>query len=274
MINNEVISSRKNRTLAMSNAFTVAKRNHVLSLDSQKMEAWLISQINPTDEGFKVYRIEADQIRDVLGGSKNYAYEKMAIVCSELTNYGVKIKDGDTDIYYALVSKAVHHAKEGWCEMSIHPELKPHLLQLKKSGHFTQMELLVVLMFKKHYSYGLYKILKSRLHRGKTRFAFELELIVLKEILGCAGKYENFFDFNKKVLMPTQKEFQDKADIVFSYSPERKVRKKVISISITVTRKKKLPEYLVPLNNETRIDENDFDISMYTKDLNAKAGLN
>ncbi len=263
----DIIRIPKNKNkLSMSNLFATAYKDKTLSVHAQKLEAWLISQIQPEDEDFKVYRIEAKQLQYMFNLSPRNALKRLDEITDELLQYIIRIKEDDKRIKYTLLSESVYHTGEGWCEVSIHHRLKPHLLKLKESGNFTQLELQIVLSFQSYHSYPIYKLLKSRLHKGSKSHSFVIELAELKEIIGCVGKYEQYYELQRNILKPVQREFAEKADINFNYEVQSNVKRKVISIKINITRKSKLPQRLIKAQKEDiRIEkqqsQNNFDIS-------------
>ena len=270
--------SSKSTYLAISNQFATAKNIKLLSRDAQKMEAWLISQIRPRDTDFKPYRITADQIASLFGVSKNYSYQKLNLISNELLTHIIHIKEGKLYNKYGLISKSSYHTGEGWCEMSIHPDLEPHLLNLKKNGRFAILELFISWSFKCVYSYPIYKYLKSFLHEGQDSYQIEIKVDNLKQIIGCPQRYPNYSNFNIRVLNPVKEEFDQKADIIFEYNPSEKDKKKVISIIITISRKEILPKMLQDISDindlkPTDLDEKNISLELLSQKLK-KLGWN
>ncbi len=271
------VISKKSSYLAISNKFATAKNQKLLSRDAQKLEAWLISQIRPRDKEFHSYRIEASQLRELCNVSKSYSYAKLNRISDELLTHVVYIKEDNRLKKYGLISSSEYHIGEGWCEMSIHPDLKPHMLNLKASSRFAILELFISWSFVGVYSYPLYKYLKSFIHAGNDSYQIEIMLDDLKGSLGCLNKYENFSNFKKKVLEPTKEEFEEKADIYFVYEPAKKNKKKVISIIFVIKRKPKLPSNLQDIvdienNNKNIIDVEHQQIPLHFKS-NSELGL-
>jgi plasmid replication initiation protein len=245
--------------IAISNSYAAAKNQKLLSRDAQKLEAWLISQIRPRDKAFMPYRISAEQITDLFEVTKNYSYQKLNNVSNELLTHIIHIKEDNIYKKYGLISSSAYHSGEGWCEMSIHPDLEPHLLNLKSGGKFAVLELFVSWSFKCIYSYPLYKYLKSFLHNGQDYYVIEVKIDFLKQIIGCHKKYPNYSNFNARVLNAVKNEFKEKADILFTYTPSVKVRKKVIAVNIEISRKEKLPTNLQDLSDIPGFKNTDLD---------------
>jgi len=245
----KIPKANANAYLAISNKFATAKNHKLLSREAQKLEAWLLSQIRPRDQGFDTYKITASQIVDLFGIRKDYAYKKLNRVSDELLTHIIYIKDGKLERKYGLISSATYHTGEGWCEMSIHPDLEPHLLNLRTKGNFAILELLVSWSFTGIYSYPLYKYLKAFLHKDSDRFDISISVDELKKVLGCFEKYANFSNFCQRVLNPVKEEFIEKADINFNFEVAGRKKKKVISLDIFIFRQEKLPKKLQELSD-------------------------
>jgi plasmid replication initiation protein len=242
-----------NKNFAISNIFALALNKKTLSRPAQRIEAWLISQISPTDKAFVKYRITAKDAAKVLRISQNSSYETLIKVSEELLGHVIKIVEGKQYKQYSLISSSSYHQGEGWCEIKIDPELKPYFLELQKAGGFTLLEFNITQSFKKNYTYPLYKMLKSYLHKNINDFVFDIDVLKLKEILGCSDKYNNYSNFKKSVLETSRIEIVNTSDISFEYTPKKKQWKKVISLTFHIYRKNTKP--IIDANySESKID--------------------
>lgn len=231
-----VLITKEYGKIAMSNMFAIALHEKPLSRAAQRVEAWLISQIKQNDKAFTKYRIPANIAAEILKQSQNSSYETLNEVATELLKHVIKIKEGKKHKQYSLISSSEYHSGEGWCEISIHPDLKPYLLELKNSGGFTVLDFDIAQSFEKQFSYPLYKILKSYLHKNINDYVIDMEIDILKSMLGCSKSYNNYANFRIDLLDPIKKEIKKKSDISFEYESSKKLKKRVISLKFFIHR--------------------------------------
>jgi hypothetical protein len=109
--------------------------------------------------------------------------------------------------------------KTGKFTFSISPEMQPYLLELK--GAFTQYRLVDVYQFRSANTWKLYENLAQ--WRNAGRWAVDLDQLRYK--LGVAGKYPDWYVFNREVITPAVKEINSLSDLQVEYHQEKQGRR-------------------------------------------------
>ena len=186
--------------------------------------------IHKDDVDFKIYRIAVVDFVKLLEISDKDFYRKVKVWSRKLVSSLLIFKgDGENELQITWLSSAEYKASEGVVELEFSPKLKPFLLQLKT--HFTPYELENIIRLKRTYSIRIYELLKQYQSIGKRRFILE----DLRKILTLYdGEYKGFKSFKRWVLLPAQKELEEKTDISFTWNEEKKWRD-VIAIEFIIT---------------------------------------
>ena len=205
---------------AMSEKSLVVQHNKIiearykLSVGEQRLIKVLVSMIEPYDEAFKVYRISIIDLVKLLGVSDKDFYAKVKVWSRKLVSSLLVFKgDGENELQLTWLSSAEYKESEGVVELEFSPKLKPFLLQLKK--HFTVYELENIIRLKRMYSIRIYELLKQYQNIGRRRFTIdELRKILMLD----DGEYKGYKNFKRWVLLPDQKELEEKTDISFKWN--------------------------------------------------------
>lgn len=191
-----------------------------LTVNQQKVIAVMASQIAPTDEDFKPYRISVSELEVLLGVKNNSFHGELRALTKNLVERCVVIKKPRGELQVSWLSSAEYRDGEGVVELSFDPKLKPYLLQLKE--RFTSYRLAAIVQLKSTYSVRIYELLKQYENIGKRTF----ELADLRHKLGFEKhEYKRWQDLRRRVLEPAAKELPEKTDISFSYKTRKKGRK-------------------------------------------------
>lgn len=218
-----------------SNKLVEARYN--LPLGEQRLIMTMISRIQPEDEDFKPYRISVLELAEFLGVDKNSIYRECKKTTKSLLSRVLSIEEPDGLLQIGWVSSAKYMDGTGMVNLTFDPLLKPYLLQLK--SNFTSFKLNMILSFKSQYTMRIYMLLKQY-EKLKNR---EVELEPLREILGIGkDQYGLYSDFRKRILLSSQKELSEKADISFEFD-EIKYGRRVGAIRFNIITKK-LPKAL------------------------------
>ena len=121
----------------------IQKSRFSLSLQQQKVVLYLISQIAPQDEDFKLYEFSIVEFCKVCGidysNGKNYADLKEAV--KEIADKSIWVKlDNGKETLLRWIEKPYLDEHSGTIQIKLDKDMKPFLLQLKEN--FTQYELL------------------------------------------------------------------------------------------------------------------------------------
>lgn len=209
----------------------------------------MLSCIEECDTEFKDYFIRVQDIielADLKSGS--HLYEEVSKNIKSLMSHVVEWEEGPNTTRYAhLVTDATYYKKQGIVKITPHPDMKPHLLQLRKE--FTQAQLKQCIRFSSTYTSRIYMLLKQfdspragyRI-MSVTEFRFKLGLDYTQKL--SKGKeveyhlYPKYSDIRRWVLLPAQQEIA-KTDIPFEFTPI-KTGRKVTAIRFTLLKGRKL----------------------------------
>lgn len=239
----------RNKTVVKANELIQQSRFN-LSLQQQKIVLYLISQISPHDEEFKLYEFSIAEFCRVCGieveNGKNYQNLKQSIKDIADKSLWVHL-DEDEETLLRWIEKPYINKKSGVIKIRLDNDMKPFLLQLKKN--FTQYELIYTLHFKSKYTIRLYELLKSIHFHELETYTRKYAIDDIRRIFG-AENYIEYRDFKRRVLEPSIREINDYSDKVVSYE-EIKVGRRVSGIQFTITTKSPVERLQV----RNRIDE-------------------
>ena len=214
----------------------IQKSRFSLSLQQQKVVLYLISQITPIDEDFKLYEFSIVEFCKVCGidydSGKNYADLKAAIKEIADKSVWIRLANGKQTLV-RWIEKPYIDDNSGIVQIKLDADMKPYLLQLKEN--FTQYELLWTLNFKSKYTIRLYELVKSIHYHELDTYSREFELEELRQMLG-AETYKTYQTFKVRVLEPAIEEINQYSDKNVSYEPIKNGRS-VSKIRLTITTK-------------------------------------
>ena len=214
----------------------IQKSRFSLSLQQQKVVLYLISQITPIDEDFKLYEFSIVEFCKVCGidydSGKNYADLKAAIKEIADKSVWIRLANGKQTLV-RWIEKPYIDDNSGIVQIKLDADMKPYLLQLKEN--FTQYELLWTLNFKSKYTIRLYELVKSIHYHELDTYSREFELEELRSMLG-AETYKTYQTFKVRVLEPAIEEINQYSDKNVSYEPIKNGRS-VSKIRLTITTK-------------------------------------
>ena len=208
---------RKN-TVVKANEL-IQKSRFSLSLQQQKVVLYLISQITPFDEDFKLYEFSIVEFCKVCGidydSGKNYADLKAAIKEIADKSVWIRLANGKQTLV-RWIEKPYIDDNSGLIQIKLDADMKPYLLQLKEN--FTQYELLWTLNFKSKYTIRLYELVKSIHYHELDTYSRDFTLEELRGMLG-AETYKTYQTFKVRVLEPSIEEVNQYSDKNVSFEP-------------------------------------------------------
>lgn len=214
-----------------SNEF-VRSRLKLESATAGKIFTSIIACIRPEDKDFKDYQIPASALfQPGDKGGRSYSLIRKAL--KTITSYVVEmdLSEGIEPDYvmYPLFAKALY--KNGIITAQVHPDLKPHFINLAK---FTQYNLLDYLVLSSTYSQRLFEILNSY---EKTCPAIKISLDQLHFMLDVTESLkQDFAQFRRRVLEQAHKEITQKTRLEYEWSPIKQGRT-VVSIHFIFSKK-------------------------------------
>lgn len=216
----------------------IQKSRFNLSLQQQKIVLYLISQITPFDEDFKLYEFSIPEFCKICGiditSGGNYQTLKAAIKDIADKSIWVTIEDEETLLRW--IEKPYVNKQSGIIKIRLDNDMKPFLLQLKEN--FTSYELIWTLHFKSKYTIRLYELIKSIHFHELEEYRREYSLEELRRLLD-ADKYERWIHFKQRVLEPSIEEINSYSDKNVVWEPIKK-GKSVERIRFIITTKDSL----------------------------------
>ena len=222
--------------LIVTQANKLAEASYTMSLEEKRIVLLMVSLVRKDDKDFHSYRIPITEIRDFLGLENDKdlygRLKKVSLVLRSRSFIIEKPNGGYLSIGWVSSAEYKPKGEDGadvaCLELCFDPKLKPYLLALIEQ--YSSFTLQNVAGLRSFYSIRIYELLNSR--RRLKRAAFKIE--ELKNILKAEGKYENYKDFRKYVLLVAQKELAEKTDIAFEFEDDAVRGRKVTSITFHI----------------------------------------
>ncbi|MGM0497755.1 MAG: replication initiation protein [Bacteroidota bacterium] len=234
---------KKDNYVVKANQFIEAKGK--LGLLEQKILACLISEIKPTDDDLKEYRIHIKDISEFMEIDSKAAYKLITGTLDNLLEKTLKVETIDPQtgkMHYRgvnLLSSADYTEGTGEVNIEISNKLKPYIIALKgDKTPYTKYMIKIALSFSSKYTLRLYELLKRfegkwiKSNPDKPHKSEDLK--ELRDKLGIEeNNYKAFTDFEKRVLKPAKEEINNKSDIIIDYKKIKKGRR-IAEIEFTV----------------------------------------
>lgn len=224
---NKEPKSLTNRAVAVQSNSMINSR-YSLDPTQQKLILLAIAQIKTADENFFKYSCSIAELEEKLGVQIQHRQLKES--CLDLFKKPLYIKKPRGWIACNWFSAIEYFDDEARIEFEISPTLTPYLLNLKKN--FTKFNIEQAIKFNGKYTTRFYQFLiQAQNQRAKHR---TFELAELYELLQLPTTLTTSFTrFTKKVLEPSLTEINEKSDIKAKYEITKKLRKKVVEITIS-----------------------------------------
>ena len=223
---NKAVKNLSNRAVAVQSNSMI---NSKYSLDptQQKLILLAIAQIKTADENFFKYSCSVSELEEKLG--VQIQHKQLKESCLDLFKKPLYIKKPRGWIACNWFSAIEYFDDEARIEFEISPTLTPYLLNLKKN--FTTFNIEQAIKFSGKYTTRFYQFLIQAQHQRAKKRTFALE--ELYELLQLPPTLRgDFSKFKIKVLEPSLAEINAKSDIKAAYEPTKKLRKKVLEITI------------------------------------------
>ena len=204
-----------------------------LSLQEKRVVLWLLTQIKPSDEDFKLHKLKITEFAKILNLEVAAQYLELQKITLNLMKKVLKIYEPHTNSIFQVAwqSFARYYSKKGYIELRFDPALKPYLLQLK--SHFTQLTLSDIIQLNSIYAMRIYELVKQYEFAGQK----EIDVDNLREYCGITRvEYTRYNDFKRKVLERAKKEINQKTDLNINYV-EIKESRKIVAIKWTIRKK-------------------------------------
>ena len=146
--------------------------------------------------------------------------------------------DNKREIQVSWLSSADYY--QGQVKLSFSPKLKPYLLQLKEK--FTAINMIDMMQFKSVHAIRIYELLKQYQDIGERVLSLEK----IKDCCGVREKLLKYSDFEKKLLLISQREINEKSDIHIEFERIKPFRK-IEGIKFIITKNKAYAQRKNPL---------------------------
>lgn len=225
-MSDEVVKNLSNRAVTVQSNSMI---NSKYSLDptQQKLILLAIAQIKTADEKFFKYSCSVAELEERLG--VQIQHKQFRDTCEDLFKKPIRINNGRSWKLFNWFSSMQYIDEEARFEFKISDDLIPYLLKLKEN--FTTFNIEQALKFSGKYTTRFYQFLIQAQNQRAKKRTFELE--ELYELLQLPPTLRgDFSKFKIKVLEPSLAEINAKSDIKAAYEPTKKLRKKVLEITI------------------------------------------
>lgn len=224
-MSDEIVKGLTNRAVAVQSNSMI---NSKYSLDptQQKLILLAIAQIKTADEKFFKYSCSVSELEERLG--VQIQHKQFRDTCEDLFKKPIRINNGRSWKLFNWFSSMQYIDEEARFEFKISDDLIPYLLKLKEN--FTTFNIEQALKFSGKYTTRFYQFLVQAQNQRAKKRTFALE--ELYELLQLPNSLRIFKDFKVKVLEPSLAEINAKSDIKVAYEPTKKLRKKVLEITI------------------------------------------
>jgi plasmid replication initiation protein len=226
--------------------FTIIKKDNDLiqakyrvGLHEQRLLYAVLGAIRTDDEVFNKYTIDLKTLAQLHGLTTNNAvYTQLHQAAEELLVTVVDISRGNTVRKTTWLNYVEYVPNEAQLKVTIHDELKPYLLQLKRN--YTQYNLAAVANFRNSYSIRFYELLKMRQNMGKGgQFYIEYTLAELKKLLVIQShEYKQATDLRARVIKPALEEINTQTDLKIIQTDYIKKGRAIHAINIVAEPKK------------------------------------
>ena len=235
------------RNIVVKSNRLIQQARFSLSTQQQKIVLYIISQIQPYDEEFKLYEFKITDFCCVCGIiPKGDIYATLKKQIKEISDKSIWIEtENGTNTLVRWIEKPYIDTRSGTIKIKLDEDMKPYLLQLKEK--FTEYELIYTLNFKSKYSIRLYEYLKSIHYNTLKQYSTVIDIDKFQLLLD--SNYTNFKDFHTRVLKPAQKEINLYSDIKFNYELIIEGRR-TTKIKITIESKESLERLEAGAENE------------------------
>lgn len=202
----------------------VAKDNSMIEhlagfkLAELRLIAYCLAHYDTTKPENRVFFARVSDLVELFPINEKSAYRVVEEAMEGINKKPLKFKEGRKKHFWNWFSGFIYDEGSGEFEFRITPEIQPYLLNL--AGSFTKYRLGAVYQFKSAHTWKLYENLKKEAFKDQ----WSIGLDELKLLLGIAGKYSRFGNFEARIISPAVSEINENSDLEVSYKKRKKGR--------------------------------------------------
>ena len=222
---------RHDQFVVKSNSLVEAR--YRLSLQESHVVFWLLTQIKPEDEDFKLHSMKVADFSKMVGVKADGQYGEMLKITEKLMKRVMKFYEPETNewLQVSWLSSARYKTKQGVVLLEFSPHLKPYLLQLK--SHFTKIDVADTMKFKSIYAVRIFELLLQYESIGKRYTS----IADIRDWCGIDGdEYKLYGHLKQDVINRAKTEINAKTDYEVEYK-EIKESRKVTGLNWTIKKK-------------------------------------
>lgn len=209
----ESIIMEEQTLVKKSNALARAKRS-ADSIWIGRMVAIVASQIHTEDADFFEYEIPVPVILNTVNTPKGgKQYKDLIANIKKALRMIVEIEDEREWRGYHMFDTCRYVKGSGVVQVKIHPDLKPHYLDLKKN--FVKYPVAEYLCLPSVYSQTIYEFLRS--HNDQAEYT--ITVAKLHEMLCTPPSLQNFKDLRRRVLEKAYKDIHKRTTLKYEWEP-------------------------------------------------------
>lgn len=230
----------------------IQKARYNLTVNQQKLIAYVISLIKPTDKDLMRYELSVVDFCDLCGIDKEHFYTEFKEIMLDLDKKSFLVETEEKIFNFRWFSEFEYIKGKGKVIVQLNSNLKRYLLDLY--GHYTQYELYNILAIKGKYAIRFYELFQSYfMTKAEKATEKTIELIKLKKLL-LAESYKDYKNFRVRVLEPSIFEINTYTDLTVDYEPLR-TGKNITDIKFIIKRKAYPSNYAAYINTIDRINK-------------------
>ena len=204
-----------------------------LTLQEKRLILWLISRIQPDEEDFKKHTLSVQEFMNLMELKGHANYKELQKITLGLMKKILVIKKPDEKILtqVAWINYAHYEEGTGKIQISFSDAMRPFLLHLKSK--FTAIKITDLMQFTSIHAIRVYELLKQYQNVGERVLSIE----EIKNCCGVQGKLKQYGEFEKKLLLISQREINQKSDIYIEFERIKKSRK-IVAIRFKIGKNK------------------------------------
>jgi plasmid replication initiation protein len=156
-------------------------------------------------------------------------YAQVSAAAESLSKKQIAYKDEKKGDYLFITPfpmiRSVMQNNRRYIEIDVYANVVPYFADLGQ--RYTKYELDIIWSLSSVYAIRIFEIVSMHQHIKKTRFTFPVDEMLY--ILNCPSSYR-YADFQVNVLEVAKRELRNKAQLIFEWSPSKKIGKKVVEL--------------------------------------------